>query len=156
MAVSLLPFIQNLFITCGQNGGSLRSHAYRLRIDICHVGVIVVLRIVGEEGLSGSWALERTRLEQHQIIARGKDSLLVLKHYPAFPIEGADIVNVTGAGDSFAGALLAALCQGGGLDTPQAMDKVVERAQRASVLALCSPEAVSPLLTEGAIDNRRQ
>jgi len=116
-------------------------------------GVFVAMRVVDEEALSGSWGIERTRLEQHQIIAKGKNSLLVLKHYPAIPIEGADVVNVTGAGDSFAGALLAGISQGlgGGLGTPQALDRVVTRAQRAAVLSLSSPEAVSPLLSECTI-----
>jgi pseudouridine-5'-phosphate glycosidase/pseudouridine kinase len=111
------------------------------------------MRVVGEAALSGSWALERTRPDQHQVVAKGKNSLLVLKHYPAFPIKPTEVVNVTGAGDSFVGALLADISQGAVLDTPHAMDKLVGRAQRASVLSLYSADAISPSLSDSTIGN---
>ena len=110
------------------------------------VGVFVAMRVVGEAALSGDWSLERTRPEHRQLVTRGKNSILVLKHYPAKPIEPEEIVSVTGAGDSFVGSLLVAIGKGYALNTPQSLDEVVDCAQNAAQLSLMSSDAVSPLL----------
>ncbi|KAF8530974.1 indigoidine synthase A-like protein [Gautieria morchelliformis] len=128
MAISLLPFFQHLFIKCGE------------------MGVFVAMRIVGEAALSGDWSHERTRPDQRQLVSKGKSSILVLKHYPAIPINREDIVNVTGAGDSFVGSLLTAIGQNSALNTPQSLDEAVECAQNAARLSLFSADAISPLL----------
>ncbi|KAF8577889.1 hypothetical protein K439DRAFT_1363592 [Ramaria rubella] len=128
MAISLLPFFQHLFIKCGDKG------------------VFVVMRVAGDAALSSGWSTERTRPEHHQLVAKGKDSILVMKHYPALPISKEDIVNVTGAGDSFVGSLLAALGKDGALSTPKRLDDIMERAQHTARLSLTSFDAVSPLL----------
>jgi pseudouridylate synthase / pseudouridine kinase len=105
------------------------------------------MRVVGEAALTGGWSLERTRLEQRQLVAKGKNSILVLKHYPAIPIKREQIVNVTGAGDSFVGSLLTSIGKDDSLNTPQNLDEVVAHAQNAALLSLFSTDAVSPLIT---------
>jgi hypothetical protein len=68
-----------------------------------------------------------------------------------------EIINVTGAGDSFVGLVLADLVrsqvrQGNGLtvggvfDSPESLEKTINRAQRAAVMSLGSDKSVSPLL----------
>lgn len=104
------------------------------------------MRVAGETALSGDWSLERTRPEHRQLVVKGRNSILVLKHYPCTPIKPEDIVNVTGAGDSFVGSLLVAIGKDDALNTPRNLDEVVDRGQRAARLSLMSSDAVSPLL----------
>ena len=95
MAVHLLPFIQHVVVKCGE------------------LGVLVVFR---SAGTSSGWSKERSNVYARQVIAQGQDgSSLVLKHFPALPLETEQIVSVTGAGDSLVGSMLASLLQ-----TPQA------------------------------------
>lgn len=122
------------------------------RNETCHVGVFVAMRVVGEAAWSSAWIHERTRPDQHQVVAKGKDSILVLKHYPAILVDPLQIENVTGAGDSFVGTLLAGLIREGALDAPDSMNKLVDRALRASALSLRSVDAVSSLLTDSKVD----
>jgi len=110
-----------------------------------NTGVFVVMRVT-DEGSITAWSKERTRAQKRQIVAKGKESTLVLKHYPALALRQ-NIVNVTGAGDSLVGSLLADISQRNTPLSPEGLDEVVERAQRAAVLSLYSHEAVSPLLT---------
>lgn len=109
-------------------------------------GVFVAMRLVGEAALGGDWSFEHTQPEQRQLVARGKSSILVLKHYPAIPIKHEKIVNVTGAGDSFVGSLLAAITKDNALNTPRSLDELIEHAQSTALLTLCSSDAVSPLI----------
>jgi len=102
--------------------------------------------MVDERGLS--WSNERTRSDQRLLIAKGENSTLVMKHYPAIPLRER-IVNVTGAGDSFVGSLLASLSVSGAIDSVASLDRIVEEAQCAAILSLSSSEAVSPLLRRG-------
>lgn len=94
-----------------------------------------------------SWKDERSSVAKRQILAKGKNSLLVLKHYPALSLKQR-IISVTGAGDSFAGSLLTDLI-GKEVLPPTPLDEAIERAQYAAVLSLISPEAVSPELRFG-------
>lgn len=87
-------------------------------------------------------------MEKHQVLAKGKNSLLLLKHYPAISLEKKKVVNVTGAGDSFVGSLLTDLA-GDKILSPAKLDETVERAQCAAILSLLSAEAVSPKLRHG-------
>lgn len=70
----------------------------------------------------------------------------MLKHFPAQPIKGGDIVNVTGAGDTLTGSLLAsALTDGSALFEGGVMlAKAIDNAQKAACATLKCVEAVSP------------
>ena len=84
---------------------------------------------------------------RRQIISKGRTSIYVLKHFPAIPLDDHDIVNVTGAGDSLVGSVLASLV--GDPDTMQSpilVTRMIDCAQKAAVLTLKSDLAVSPLL----------
>lgn len=74
---------------------------------------------------------------------------MVLKHFPAHQID--QVVNVTGAGDSLVGSLLASLVSASAdanpFHDPLELSNAVERAQRAAVLSLQSPLAVSPMIS---------
>ncbi len=61
---------------------------------------------------------------------------IYMRHFPA--VEGVDdVVSVNGAGDTFLGALVAGLAQGG------RVENLINVAQKAAVLTLRSPQAVS-------------
>lgn len=133
MAVHLLPFFQHLIIKCGDRG------------------VITVFRLAWEEAKSSSWMQERTNVHKRCVIAKGREgaSVTILKHYPALIVPGENIVNVTGAGDSFVGTVLATLVHKPDVfQQPDSLDELVAQAQKAAVLTLQSPHAVSPLLSD--------
>ncbi|OCH96089.1 indigoidine synthase A-like protein [Obba rivulosa] len=117
MAVHLLPFFQHLIIKCGNRG------------------VLVVFHIPGDRASSSAWSQERSNVRGRYIVAHGKPGtgVFVLKHFPALRLSKEDTVNVTGAGDSLVGSILATLLQ-----QPRALQ---------------SRHAVSPLLsTAQALD----
>ncbi|EJD04074.1 uncharacterized protein FOMMEDRAFT_133422 [Fomitiporia mediterranea MF3/22] len=135
MAVNLLPFFQNLVIKCGERG------------------VVVVMRICGEDVDSSAWMMERSNPLRGYIVAKGLEGreIVILKHFPAIPMENDEIVSVTGAGDSLVGALSASLIKDPTtfLD-PAKLNAAMQLAQKAAVLSLHSIRAVSPLLGEQA------
>ncbi|KAJ7492667.1 indigoidine synthase A-like protein [Mycena latifolia] len=117
MAVALTPFFRNIFIKCGERG------------------VVVVMRVSGEDAKKSGWVREQSDPVHRYIVAHGDsgDEIVVLQH---FPPHIATVTNTTGAGDSFVGALLASLqVQSNPLSTPTA-----------ATLTLQSPSSVSPLL----------
>ncbi|KAL5495381.1 hypothetical protein ACEPAI_844 [Sanghuangporus weigelae] len=133
MAINLLPFFQNLVIKCGDKG------------------VVVVMRISGEDVINSPWALEHSNPVKGYIVAKGLHGkeIVVLKHFPAIPVEPEEVVSVTGAGDSLAGALCASLVKDPNIfQTPEKLDAAIHHAQRAAVLSLHSVRAISPLLGE--------
>ncbi|KAF8898797.1 indigoidine synthase A-like protein [Infundibulicybe gibba] len=129
MAIHLLPFFQHLIIKCGEQGA-------------------IVAMCIPSPGPSTSWYHETSHARKRYVIARGKNGqLLVLYHFPPLPLD--TVVNVTGAGDSFVGALLAGLV----LNQKVLQDKsllinLINNAQSAAVLTLKSHSAVSVLLSE--------
>jgi pseudouridine-5'-phosphate glycosidase/pseudouridine kinase len=127
--VKLLPFFQHLVVKCGPQGG------------------LVAMRINARDALTSPWAHRRSDSSQRCVIARGNSGdLLVLQHFPAHHIE--TVVNVTGAGDSFVGALLASLVQNRkAFQDPKTLNDAISAAQRAAILSLQSEFAVSPLLS---------
>ncbi|RDB28792.1 hypothetical protein Hypma_015576 [Hypsizygus marmoreus] len=129
MAVKLLPFIQHLIIKCGDQGA------------------LVVMRISGEEARTSPWANMRSQPSQRYITARGtSNEMVVLQHFPPHTLTK-DIVNVTGAGDSFVGALLAILLEHPGtFQDPQKLNNAICIAQDAAMLSLQSHHAVSSSL----------
>ena len=109
MAIHLLPFFQHIVLKCGQ------------------LGVIVAFRSRKESG----WSRERTNIKARQVVVQGKSgNSLVLKHYPAETLDSKSLVNVTGAGDSLVGSLLASLLQNPtGFQNPQLLDQIISQAQ---------------------------
>jgi len=132
MAIHLLPFFQHLVIKCGDRG------------------VIVAFRVPGERARVSAWAQERTNVRARLVIGVGKPEtgLTVLKHYPALTLQPEAIVNVTGAGDSLVGSIIATLLEHpAAFEDPSTLDNIISQAQRAAVLTLQSPHAVSPMLS---------
>lgn len=129
MAVKLLPFFQHLVIKCGEQG------------------VIVAIRISQADSLASPWAQKRSEHSERCVIARGANGeMIVLQHFPALPID--KVITVTGAGDSFVGALLAKLVQDPKLcQDPKLLHSAIFSAQRAAILSLQSSSAVSPSLS---------
>ncbi|KZT72831.1 hypothetical protein DAEQUDRAFT_704536 [Daedalea quercina L-15889] len=133
MAIHLLPFFQHLVIKCGDRG------------------VITVFRVTGQEAKPSLWMQERTDMHKRQVVGKGREGfgITVLKHYPALIMPSEKIVNVTGAGDSFVGTVLATLVHKPDVfEDPAALDELVAQAQKAAVLTLQSQHAVSPLLSK--------
>ncbi|KAI0307990.1 Indigoidine synthase A like protein-domain-containing protein [Multifurca ochricompacta] len=128
MAINLLPFFQHLIIKCGE------------------LGVLLAMRF--PSGEPTAWMGERSDIRRRQIVAHGKSETVVIKHYPSHTIDPQSIVNVTGAGDSLVGAILAALAQNlSAFNNPGLLDGIIRLAQSAAIETLQSPLAVSPSLS---------
>ncbi|KAK5604567.1 hypothetical protein CRENBAI_015323 [Crenichthys baileyi] len=67
-------------------------------------------------------------------------------HYPALTVTPEDTMNVSGAGDSFAGALMAGILQGRDTDCCVRMGLLAAR------MSLASPHPISPILTLDSVD----
>ncbi|KAI0048368.1 indigoidine synthase A-like protein [Auriscalpium vulgare] len=131
MAVNLLPFFQNLVIKCGA------------------LGVIIAMRIPAG---TSAWSNERSNPRRRLLVVHGNSEMAVFKHFPSLPVAPGDVVNVTGAGDTLVGAVLAALTQDAdAFMTPESLEQAVNQAQWAAVETLRSSLAVSPSLSEGRI-----
>ncbi|KAF9535420.1 indigoidine synthase A-like protein [Crepidotus variabilis] len=128
-AIHLLPFFQHLIIKCGDQG------------------VLVVMNISPLDAATSGWKNEKSNPRQRHIVATGKSGeIIVIQHFPPLPVEA--VMNVTGAGDSFVGALLATLANSPAAPyNPKTLNEAVSTAQKAAVLTLQSPFAVSPLLS---------
>ncbi|KAJ7225560.1 indigoidine synthase A-like protein [Mycena pura] len=124
MAVTLTPFFQHMFIKCGERG------------------VLAVIRLSGT--YASAWSNVRSNPGRRCVVAHGGNEILVVQH---FPPHRTDVINSTGAGDSFVGALLASVAQGPHpLSDPMTLDRLVATCQSASCLTLQSHSSVSPLL----------
>jgi pseudouridine-5'-phosphate glycosidase/pseudouridine kinase len=132
MAVNLLPFFQNLVIKCGERG------------------LIVAMRVSRQDIARSTWAREHSNLFRRRIVAHGKSSreIVILLHIPALSLRKENIFNVTGAGDSLVGSIVASLLLQGAdaFLHPSSLDDVMHAGQQAAVLTLQSNHAVSPLL----------
>lgn len=114
MSVNLLPFIQHIIVKCGK------------------LGMFAVFRVPAESAKLSPWANEHSNIRARQVVAHGKDGeVVVVKHFPALDIPEGSLLNVTGAGDSLVGSILASLVQSPAafLD-PVTLDTLVERAQK--------------------------
>ena len=127
--VKLLPFFQHLVIKCGAKG------------------CFVAMRISESDAQISPWAHRRSDPSQRCVVARGNSGeLLVLQHFPALHLD--KVVSVTGAGDSFVGALLANLVRNPRtFQDPKTLSSAISAAQRAAILSLQTHLAVSPLLS---------
>ncbi|KAK9241383.1 Ribokinase-like protein [Lipomyces kononenkoae] len=146
MAVHLLPFIPNLFVKIGQLG------VITVQLVMANQ---VRGRMVGPGQLSTGpgFVMWRGKPIEGRARTGGGDNnnnvCLIVRHHPAHKVPG-DIVSVTGAGDSFAGVLLSELVAADKqgmqniLADVDAMARILDRAQKASVLTLMSRFAISP------------
>ncbi|KAI0669815.1 indigoidine synthase A-like protein [Trametes maxima] len=132
MAINLLPFFQHLIIKCGERG------------------LVTAFRVSGEQAEASSWATQNSNIAARQIIARSPSgrSVVVLKHFSPIQVAEDKIVNVTGAGDSLVGSMLATLTRTpAAFEQPETLDQLVAQAQLAAVYTLQSEYAVSPRLS---------
>uniref|UniRef100_H2LF86 Zgc:136858 n=1 Tax=Oryzias latipes TaxID=8090 RepID=H2LF86_ORYLA len=81
-----------------------------------------------------------------QLRKQKKKRQLCAVHYPALNVSPEETVNVSGAGDSFAGALIAGIIQG--KDT----DDCVRMGLLAAKMSLASPHPISPMLSVDSVD----
>ena len=110
--------------------------------QIYQLGAIVVMRASKATG----WSTQNSNILERCIVSHGTNESVVLVHLPALP---AQVINVTGAGDSFVGALLARLVERpSSFDDLEGLKEAVDFAQRAAVLSLASPLAVSPQISD--------
>ncbi|KAL0576357.1 hypothetical protein V5O48_005616 [Marasmius crinis-equi] len=124
MALNLLPFFKHVIIKCGS------------------LGAIVVMRAPA----SSEWSKQASNVLERCIVSHGTKESVILAHLPALP---ADVVNVTGAGDTFVGALLARLVERpDSFSSLEHLKDTVNFAQQAAVLTLASELAVSPRVSE--------
>ncbi|XP_051916675.1 uncharacterized protein zgc:136858 isoform X3 [Hippocampus zosterae] len=75
-----------------------------------------------------------------------KTRKLCAVHYPALSVAAHETMNVSGAGDSLAGALIAGIVQGRDTDTCVRMGLLAAR------LSLASPHPISPVLTTHSVE----
>ncbi|KAF8335455.1 Indigoidine synthase A like protein-domain-containing protein [Cantharellus anzutake] len=133
MTIQLLPFFQHIIVKCGSQG------------------VFVAMHLHPQEAIQSAWLSTSTDLNKHLVVNRtGKGDVLIFQHFPAHSLPNTSVVNVTGAGDSLVGSLLASLIEREDRNVfhnPEAMREAMQRAQRAAVFTLCSPFAVSPELS---------
>ncbi|KAJ7786260.1 indigoidine synthase A-like protein [Mycena metata] len=128
MATALTPFFRHMFIKCGEQG------------------VVSVIRLSGKDAQTSGWIHERSNPSRRYVVAQADsgNEILIFQHTPAQPTA---VLNSTGAGDSFVGAILASLqVHPHPLSNPMALNMLVTTCQKAASLTLQTHAAVSPLL----------
>ena len=128
MSVNLLPFIQHIIVKCG------------------NLGIFTIFRISAQEVKNSAWGFETTNVKARQVVACGKDGeLVVLKHFPALELPPSGVVNVTGAGDSLVGSLLASVVQNPKtFNDPATLDMAINRAQQVWVIYAQTRHRLTP------------
>ena len=92
------------------------------------------------------WTEQISTVHDRCIISHNLKGSVVVAHLPALP---AKVVNVTGAGDTFVGALLSRLVEKpDSFGNLRNLKKTIDFAQRAAILTLGSELAVSSHLQE--------
>ncbi|KAF8140305.1 indigoidine synthase A-like protein [Boletus edulis] len=130
MAVNLLPVFQHIVIKCGK------------------LGVMVVMRQDRTE--ASAWATQRSNPHHRYIVTHSptSDEMVVIQHFPPLQVTQNVALNTTGAGDSLVGTLLAILARDAhAFSSPETLSRALDIAQRAAILTLQSPHAVSPSLS---------
>lgn len=114
MAVNLLPFFQHLVLKAGDKG------------------LFTIFRVAPAEAQHSGWAYEHSNIRERQVIAQGRDGgIVVLKHHPAVLLQQEDVINVTGAGDTLVGSVLATLVENPhAFNDPSTLHGLTERAQQ--------------------------
>jgi pseudouridine-5'-phosphate glycosidase/pseudouridine kinase len=89
--------------------------------------------------------LPETNVKNGVVVSNGRTSTFMLKYFPAQPIEVGDIINVTGAGDTLVGSLLASsMIEGSTLFEDDAkLASAIGHAQKAACATLRCEEAIS-------------
>ncbi|KAG8759192.1 hypothetical protein FRC12_009828 [Ceratobasidium sp. 428] len=131
MATQLLPFVKNFVIKCGSKGVVLVSH-------------------VASKEAAIDWISEGSQPKYHQIVSRASDgSALVVRHFPAYALpQGLSTINVTGAGDTLVGALLAAMSYKNNIfSSPADISQTIGLGQRCAIETIKSPFAVAPSIS---------
>ncbi|KAF9270114.1 hypothetical protein L218DRAFT_976075 [Marasmius fiardii PR-910] len=124
MALNLLPFFEHLIIKCGS------------------LGVIIVMRTPRES----EWTKQASTINERCVVSHSSKGSVVVVHIPALL---AKVVNVTGAGDTFVGALLSRLVEKpDSFGNLRNLKETIDFAQQAAVLTLESDLAVSSRLSE--------
>ncbi|GAA6063003.1 hypothetical protein JCM10212_002644 [Sporobolomyces blumeae] len=124
MAIRLLPVVGTLFVKSGSKG------------------VLIVQRVSGVDPVA-RW--KSLRAEKGTVVVASRTTpseAIVLRHYAALALDESEMGSVTGAGDSLAGAMLAAMVHGLDASIPRDLDRIVDLAQRAAINTLKSKEAV--------------
>lgn len=121
MVVQLLPFMPTILTKLGPSG-------------------LLVTRLLGAEDPELRDPAHTPYILSRCTNGSSKVGGIYMRLYPpAALVRKEDIVSVNGIGDTFLGVLIAGLAKGMKLE-----DRLVDIAQRAAVLTLKSPEAVSP------------
>ncbi|CAE6468588.1 unnamed protein product [Rhizoctonia solani] len=130
MATQLVPFIKHLIIKCGSKG------------------VAIVAHITDKEGAM-NWISEGTRPQNRRVVVRGSDgSAIVIQYFPAHALNQTGVHNVTGAGDTLVGTLLASLVHNEAIFCqPKQLGDAINLAQQCAVLTIGSELAVSPAIS---------
>lgn len=111
MAVSLLSLFNTLLVKCGERG------------------VVVVQRLSGIDVVA-SWREKGKKKGTVLSFSGGLPSEAVLiRYYNARELDE-EVASVTGAGDSWVGAVLAGTVRGLEVSSPEGLDTIVEIAQR--------------------------
>lgn len=112
MAVPLLQIIGTLVIKSGSRG------------------ILVVQRVTGADAVTAWKALPRAKGTVVAASSALAGEAVVIRHYPALLLLEGEVGTVTGAGDSLAGAMLAAIVRGLSPAFPDQLDRIVEIGQR--------------------------
>jgi len=100
--------------------------------------MLLAMRAANTPG--NQWAMEKSD-------PKSRTAVFVLKHFPAMLLDSSAVINVTGAGDSLVGSILASLASNSeAMQDVGSVTRMVNRAQQAAALTLRSDMAVSPLL----------
>ncbi|XP_016888510.1 uncharacterized protein LOC103380561 isoform X2 [Cynoglossus semilaevis] len=111
-----------------------------------HIHCLVVT--LGANGvlLCGEQDAGSVNLQPRQHRRSSQSRHLCAVHYPALSVTAAETVNVSGAGDSLAGAMMA------GILRHRDTDSCVRMGLLAAMMSLASPHPISPVLTLDSID----
>ncbi|KAL4258794.1 Carbohydrate kinase PfkB domain-containing protein [Pleurotus pulmonarius] len=128
-AVHLLAHFEHILLKCGERG------------------VVVAVRLDPKAFARSSWA-HSEQVPRNAVVAEvASGEAIVIAYFPA--LVATTLVNVTGAGDSFVGALLTSMMKHPSLfQEPKLLHDAIHLAQQAAILTLASPLAVSPEISK--------
>ncbi|KZT55956.1 hypothetical protein CALCODRAFT_454903 [Calocera cornea HHB12733] len=126
MAVHLLPFVRCIFLKLGAKGSLLVGYLNK------------------EDSKKAGWQSLWSDPGRRLVVNHGKSGTAVVQHFQPVPLPASVALNSTGAGDSFSGAILAALVRTQLNFNLVHIEKAVQLAQRCAILTLQSCQAVAP------------
>ncbi|KAJ3053275.1 hypothetical protein HDU99_008017, partial [Rhizoclosmatium hyalinum] len=107
-------------------------------------GVLIVMDLKGEEGLSRSGGGVLEGVGEYAVV-EGK----VVVHLTSLVESDAEVVNVTGAGDSLVGTMLTGIAETDGVVGIKRMVEILRKGLWAAKLSVSDEEAVSAKLSSG-------